>query len=142
MIIFFLLKTKKKVVSYKCNMSENTNTNLVVFLDTIGRTIIGKAVTQDDTTVSVENPALVAVQPNVQTGQIQLQILPLFFREFQADRNVATVWHYKKDSITFADSIVFVDQFVNQYNQLFAPVVAPAETAEEAPVVKLFDSES
>jgi hypothetical protein len=124
-------------------MSENTNPNLVVFLDTIGRTIIGNAVDQNDTTVSVENPALVAVQPNVQTGQIQLQILPLFFREFQADRNVPTIWHYKKNNITFADSITFVDQFVAQYNQLFAPVATPAPApTEDAPVVKLFDSEA
>ena len=116
----------------------NTNNKLVVFLDTIGRTIIGKVASETETVLSIENPALVAVQPNTQTGQIQLQILPLFFREFQADRSDSTVWHYKKANITLADDITFVVQFSAQYDQLFA--VAPASTGEPE-VVKLFSDD-
>jgi len=116
----------------------NTSNNLVVFLDTIGRTIIGKATNETDEILSIENPALVAVQPNTQTGQIQLQILPLFFREFQADRAQATVWHFKKANITIADEITFVVQFAAQYEQLFAAPAAPQGSPE---VVKLFDSD-
>jgi len=117
-------------------MSNTSNNKLVVFLDTIGRTIIGKVSAETDTILSIENPALVAVQPNTQTGQIQLQILPLFFKEFQADRNESTVWHYKKANITLADDITFVVQFSAQYEQLFAAPSAPQGQAE---VVKLFD---
>lgn len=121
-------------------MSNKTkNNNLVVFLDTIGRTIIGKVSKETDDVLSVENPALVVVQPNTQTGQIQLQILPLFFREFQADRNDSTVWHYKKNSITQSDDITFVVQFQAQYDQLFSASVPQSSGQPE--IVKLFDSD-
>ena len=119
----------------------NTTNNLVVFLDTIGRTIIGKVTNETNEMLSIENPALVAVQPNTQTGQIQLQILPLFFREFQADRAQSTVWHFKKANITVADEITFVVQFAAQYEQLFASAPVATSSQEDAPVVRLFDEE-
>ncbi len=116
----------------------NTNNKLVVFLDAIGRTIIGKVTKETEDILSVENPALVAVHPDTRTGQIQLQILPLFFKEFQADRNEATVWHYKKANITLADDITFVVQFSAQYEQLFA---AASAAQSEPEVVKLFSDD-
>jgi hypothetical protein len=115
----------------------NTTTQPTVFLDTIGRTIIGNIVSETDTTISVKNPALVAVQANPQTNQLQLQILPLFFKEFLASQTDSTVWVYKKNLITTAEPVNFNAQFVLQYNQLFAP---PA-TQGEPSVVKLFDDE-
>lgn len=112
-------------------------TNLIVFLDSIGRTIIGKSVKDDKETLSIENPALVHIQANPQTNQLQLQILPLFFKEFQQDKAASTVWHYKKSNITLSDSIVFPPQFLAQYEQLFAVPAAPVQREPE--VVKLFD---
>lgn len=117
-------------------MSKEQN-KLTVFLDNIGRTIIGKIVEDKEDTISVENPALVHVQPNVQTNQLQLQILPLFFREFQADKSQSTVWSFKKDNITTCSDIPFAIQFTSQYEQLFGAAVAPE--ANEPEVVKLFD---
>lgn len=115
----------------------NTNTNLTTFLDSIGRTVIGKVVAETDTTMTVQNPALVAVQPNPQSNQLQLQILPLFFKEFLANQTNLTNWIYKKASVTMSQDIEFNAQFSNQYEQLFgAP--APAKSGE---VVKLFDEE-
>ena len=120
-------------------MINNTN-KLVVFLDTIGRTIIGKVANETEEILSIQNPAIVAVQPNPQTGQIQLQILPLFFKEFQADREASTVWHFKKNNITTSDDIIFVLQFASQYEQLFNPVPTPT-VASKPNVVQLFDDE-
>ena len=117
-------------------MSE-TNKTLTVFLDNIGRTIIGNLAKEDSETLSIENPALVHVQPNVQSGQLQLQILPLFFKEFQADRNKPTVWNFKKANITTCDEIPFASPFSTQYDQLFQAPVAQ----KQPEVVKLFDDE-
>jgi hypothetical protein len=119
----------------------NTSNTLVVFLDSIGRTVIGTKANETEDILSVKNPALVAVNPNVQTGQIQLQILPLFFKEFLADKDQPTVWNYKKNNITIADDIAFVVQFEAQYQQLFAstPVVPPQPAAAAPEVVKLFE---
>jgi hypothetical protein len=116
----------------------NTNTNLTVFLDNIGRTIIGKVSNETDEILSVENPALVHIQANPQTSQLQLQILPLFFKEFQEVKSDPTVWNYKKSTITLSEKIVFAAQFSAQYEQLFQSLQgSPRE--EPAKVVKLFD---
>lgn len=117
-----------------------TNSKLTVFLDTIGRTIIGKVVNGDDSSpvLSVENPALVHIQPNPATNQLQLQIIPLFFKEFLADKNESTVWLYRKDSITLSKDITFAAQFEAQYTQIFAPQPPLQESGK---VVKLFDEE-
>lgn len=118
----------------------NTTNNIIVFLDNIGRTILGKKVNETNTHVSIENPALVHINANPQTNQLQLQILPLFFKEFQADKSESTVWKYNKNSITESETITFAFQFVAQYEQMFAaaPVQAQENTGE---VVKLFDDE-
>ena len=117
----------------------NTNKDLIVFLDNIGRTIIGKIESQTDETLSVENPALVHIQPNPQTNQIQLQLLPLFFREFQNDKTKPTVWNFKKANTTLSDKIEFSPQFVAQYEQIFSFSQPASDKAPE--VVKLFDEE-
>jgi hypothetical protein len=117
----------------------NTNKELTVFLDNIGRTVIGKIVKQDNETLTIENPALVHIQANPQTNQLQLQILPLFFREFQADKTEPTVWNFRKANITTSETIPFAVQFSAQYEQLFAAPQQPQQ--KETKVVKLFDDE-
>lgn len=113
----------------------NTTNKLIVFLDSVGRTIIGKTADETTETISVRNPALVHIQANPQTNQLQLQILPLFFKEFQEDKSVPTVWEYKKATIVIANDIGFAQQFIAQYEQLFAP----PQPQGEPKVVKLFD---
>jgi hypothetical protein len=122
-------------------MNQTNSKPLTVFLDTIGRTIIGKVVTETDEVISIENPAVVHVQPNPQTNQLQLQILPLFFREFQADRNQPTVWNYRKSNITLSEEVTFAVQFISQYEQMFRQVEATPQTPPEPQLVKLFDEE-
>ena len=56
--------------------------NLTVFVDTVGRTIMGEVVKDSKTTIELKNPAILHVQPNAQTGQIQVQLIPFFFKEF------------------------------------------------------------
>lgn len=124
------------MVSY---LGMNNNTSLTVFLDNIGRTIIGKVVKETDELLSIENPALVHIQANPQTSQLQLQILPLFFKEFQEVKSEPTVWNYKKQNITTAEPIAFAAQFATQYEQLFQSLQGGPPKDEPAKVVKLFD---
>lgn len=113
--------------------------NPITFLDNIGRTVIGVPVNETDTTISIQNPALVAVQANTQTNQLQLQILPLFFKEFLADQSSSTTWLYKKNNITLSETMEFNPQFITQYQQLFG--LKQVATPAEPKVVKLFDEE-
>jgi hypothetical protein len=126
---------------------ENQNTEkTVVFLDNVGRTIIGLQQSENEKTLVVKNPALVHISTNPQTNQLSLQIFPLFFKEFQANRSEATVWSFNKDAITVSEPINLAPQFIAQYQQLFqllengTPSVPNPQ--KEPEVVKLFDEES
>lgn len=117
----------------------NTNkTTITPFLDNIGRTLIGVFQTENETEteILVENPALLLVQANPQTNQLQLQIVPLFFKEFQLDKDSSTLWSYKKSHITLSKDLEVSEQLAAQYKQLFG-----IADAAEPKVVKLFDEE-
>lgn len=121
-------------------MSKTKNNPIVAFLDNIGRIIIGKAVNETTEILSIENPALVHIQPSPQTNQLQLQLLPLFFREFQDDKEQPTIWDFKQANVTKAKNVTFNPQFLAQYEQAFGSV-PKAPTSNEPEVVKLFDEE-
>ena len=117
------------------------NTNVIAFLDNIGRIIIGKVAKETKDVLSVENPALVHIQPNTNTNQLQLQLLPLFFKELQTNKDGSTVWNFKQQNITIADTIDFNPQFIAQYEQVFGAPAAAQPDAKQQEVVKLFDDE-
>jgi len=121
-----------------------TNNKLIVFFDTVGRTIIGEKNNEETTekNLVVKNPAVVHISPNPQSGQLTLQILPLFFKEFLADKTGSTSWTYKKDLITEANDVALDFKLQAQYQQLFnAPVSQPSQPQNSPDVVKLFDDE-
>jgi hypothetical protein len=122
-------------------MSETTN-KIVVFFDSVGRTILGERVDANttDKVLSIKNPAVVHIMPNQQTGQLQLQILPLFFREFLADKSEPTIWNYNRTLITEAQDVAFDFKLEAQYQQIFnpSPIITPKGSGD---VVRLFDEE-
>lgn len=123
-------------------MSETTN-KIVVFFDSVGRTVLGERVDAETTeqVLTIKNPAVVHIMPNQQTGQLQLQILPLFFREFLADKAEGTTWTYNRANITEAKDIAFDFKLEAQYKQIFnpSPIITPAKAGGD--VVRLFDEE-
>jgi len=118
------------------------NNTLSIFLDQVGRTVIGEILTDEstDTILAVKNPAVVAVAQQ-QTGQISLQILPLFFKEFLADKSDSTVWYYKKENIVPCKTMLLDFKLNAQYQQLFTNIQQPQQpaTPPQTDVVKLFD---
>lgn len=124
-------------------MSDKTENKIVVFFDSVGRTILGERLDDKttDSILAIKNPAVVHIAPNQQTGQLQLQILPLFFKEFLADKNESTVWNYKRANLTEAVDITFDFKLEAQYRQIFLPVAAPAPQQQQGSpeVIKLFD---
>lgn len=121
----------------------NTENKIVVFFDTVGRTILGERL-DDKTTdkvLAIKNPAVVHIMPNQQTGQLQLQILPLFFKEFLADKDSGTVWNYNRANITEAVDVTFDFKLEAQYRQIFAnmPAPAPQQPQGSPEVIRLFD---
>ena len=121
----------------------NTENKIVVFFDSVGRTILGEKINDKttDKVLTIKNPAVVHIMPNQQTGQLQLQILPLFFKEFLADKDTGTVWNYNRANITEASDVTFDFKLEAQYRQIFANVPAPApQQPQGSPeVIRLFD---
>lgn len=128
---------------------------LVTFLDEIGRTIIAEYASETTKHLKVKNPVVINVVPqqDPQTGQqrMSLQLFPLFFREFLADKEQAITWKYVRDRIIETEEeVVFDFKLHAQYNQIFAPIpeaaaaptvqpVQPAGAPANNNVIKLFD---
>lgn len=107
------------------------------FVDHVGRTIIGEILGEENGSLKVKNPAILLVQPNQATGQLSIQTIPLFFKEFIAAnlRETAGTWLFPKDKIVQTSDVELEDRIQEQYKRLFTP--PPASSSPE--VVKLFD---
>lgn len=123
----------------------NTQT-LTTFLDSLGRTIIAESVAAatTETHITVKNPVIVHIVPVGNSGQMTVQLLPVFFREFLADKTEDTTWHYNRSTITESEQIVFDFKLTAQYQQMFSKtnLIVPPDATESQPspdVVKLFD---
>ena len=111
--------------------------NIIVFVDNVGRTVLGTLASSSETFIAVKNPAVINVVPG-QNGQLQVQVIPLFFTEFvsAATRTAGTTWVYNTNSIALAQNLELTEQLLEQYTKIFNP--APAIVTPDAPVVKLF----
>lgn len=113
----------------------------ITFIDSIGRTIIGEEINQTDTTVLVKNPAMINVN-QAQNGQLQVQLIPLFFSEFidASSREDGSTWSYSTNSIV-SGTVVLDSRLLEQYNRVFSGAAVAAQPSTEEPeVVKLFDA--
>ena len=133
-----------------------SNRKLTVFLDTIGRTIIGEKTGETDDYLEIKNPVVINVVPqqtqDPNTGQtiqrMALQLFPVFFREFLADKEQAVVFNYQKKNITMSNDFSLEFKVAIQYDQLFMNIGTMSQNAEPAVastatktdgVIKLFD---
>jgi hypothetical protein len=127
-------------------MSDN---ELTVFVDGIGRTLIGELVSSNTKILEVKNPAILHVQPNQQTGQISVQLVPFFFKEFLSGGQGHTTWEFVKNTVVVSKDVAIDNRLKEQYNNMFSAIQTPPKPAlvgaaagastEQPPVVKLFD---
>ena len=113
---------------------------IITFIDHIGRTILGEEVKVEKNHLLVKNPAIIHVQPT-QQGQLNVQTIPLYFREFVGEKakTDGTVWKFNLNTIVLGVDIDNDPRLVDQYNKLFSAPAAPSPAKESAPVIKLFD---
>lgn len=136
------------------NETENKN-KLVIFLDAIGRTILGELYTDpekpnDPATLPVKNPVVLHVVPD-NAGRMSVQLLPVFFKEFLADRDDDAVFVFKTNNITLSRIETLDFRLQSQYSQLFGKgnifvpptgnIVTPDTAGTPSKVVNLFDSD-
>lgn len=101
--------------------------DIVVFTDSVSRTIAGVKISETETTLTVENPVIVNAIPN-QQGQMSLQLIPVFFREILADKNQDCEFVYNKAVITQTNITELDKQIEMQYALLFKPVPVELDT--------------
>jgi hypothetical protein len=98
----------------------NTNQKIAVFLDYVGRTVFGEISESNDVNVlNIKNPVILHVPPVDQSGRMAVQLFPLFFREFLADKSEDVVFSYQKDKITLTNIESIDFRLLAQYGQLF-----------------------
>lgn len=112
-------------------------TKLITFLDPIGRVILAEEVTLGTIWLVVKNPVILHAQPTPQ-GQLNIQTLPLYFREFLGEKTKAegAKWQYPVSSIVIGLNIENEDRLVKAYHDLWAPTPVQNNKPRE---VKLFD---
>ncbi len=130
----------------------NENNNIITFIDHIGRTIIGELADKtptgeetDDVSFYVKNPAILHVQPT-QQGQLNVQTIPLYFRDFVSDKNKedGTYWKFHYHNTVIGVGVENDPRLIEQYVRIFAntPVIQPVTQTgggSQEKTIKLFD---
>ena len=116
-------------------MSEQIKT----IVDHIGRTVVGKVQKEDTKTITLNNPVIIHVQPNSQTGQLQVQSFPYLFMEFiKGDDKAQNNWTFYKSAVAVSD-VDLDDKILEQYENINKPPSAIVTPDQEPEVIKLFD---
>ena len=94
--------------------------NLRVIVDAAGRTIVGEHEKETNDQLVLKNPATLFIQPNQATGQLAVQLIPFFFREFVGEANRATglAWTFAKSSISYTDEFKIDPRLFDQYEKM------------------------
>jgi len=110
---------------------------MITFIDHIGRMVIAKPVTETKDSITVSDPVIIHVQPNPQTGQLQVQSFPYIFVEFiNKEHRDKNIWTFAKSAIT-TSTVVLDEKIIEQYNNM----VSPPQASQEPEVIKLFTEE-
>jgi hypothetical protein len=117
-------------------MSEEITT----IVDQVGRVVIGVETAQTDETLTLNNPVIVHVQPDQQSGQLQVQTFPYLFMEFIEGDRTKNDWTFYKSAIA-TSNVSLTEQIKAQYKAINNPAPAQPAATEEPAVIKLFDAD-
>jgi hypothetical protein len=111
--------------------------NINVYVNHVGQTLLAEEAGVTENTISVKNPAILHVTPN-QTGQLQVQLIPYFFREFldNSVKNDGVTFTFNRSSVVTSNAKL-EPKIQDQYERLFA--VVPTKPSKDPQVIKLFD---
>ena len=113
--------------------------DITTIVDQIGRTVVGVKTGETDETLTLNNPVIIHVQPDPQSGQLQVQSFPYLFMEFiKGDNKDKNNWTFNKAAIAVSD-VELDDKIIAQYQNINTP--KPPAQEEEPEVVKLFDAD-
>tara|TARA_R100001086_G_scaffold244576_1_gene174501 strand:+ start:895 stop:1296 length:402 start_codon:yes stop_codon:yes gene_type:complete len=110
-------------------------------VDHIGRTVVGRVVKNTKDEITLYNPVIIHVQPDQQSGQLQVQSFPYIFMEFLKDKDKNN-WTFSKSAISTSD-IELDERIIQQYENINnpAPPIQEGTAQTEPEVIQLFDDE-
>ena len=112
-------------------------------IDHIGRTVVGRVTKVSFIVKIFIHPVIIHVQPDQQSGQLQVQSFPYIFMEFLKDKDKNN-WTFAKAAISTSD-VELDERIITQYeniNNPQPPIQEPQQgTGQEPEVIKLFDDE-
>ena len=112
--------------------------DIKTIIDHIGRTVVGSVTKEDTKTITLFNPVIIHVQPDPQSGQLQVQSFPYIFMEFLKNKDQNN-WTFTKSAISTSD-VELDDRIITQYQNINNPQPPIQQTpAAEPEVIKLFD---
>jgi len=124
---------------------------LRVIIDAAGRTILGEHESETKTELKLKNPATLFIQPNQQTGQLAVQLIPFFFREFVEEklRPEGLTWSFDKSTIALTPEFGLDARLQDQYEKMMTkeanidpaplPEAAAPQPVANAPVEQEID---
>jgi len=126
----------------------NTTTKLIVFLDTVGRTVLGEEVESSNSALlAVKNPVVIETVPVDNAGKMSIRLLPIFFKGFLADQSKDVVISYNRNVVSITDIDALDFRLQAQYTQMNNPnnsfvsqgTPTPSEDSSSKNVINLFD---
>tara|TARA_R100000030_G_C3178114_1_gene105123 strand:+ start:189 stop:584 length:396 start_codon:yes stop_codon:yes gene_type:complete len=109
-------------------------------VDHIGRTVVGTLKKEDAKSITLFNPVIVHVQPDPNSGQLQVQSFPYIFMEFLKDKE-KNDWTFNKAAIS-TSNVELDERITQQYENINNPNPPIQQQAQEEPeVIQLFDDE-
>jgi hypothetical protein len=118
------------------------DTKIKTIVDHIGRTVVGKVTKETKECITLYNPVIIHVQPDQQSGQLQVQSFPYIFMEFLKDKDKNN-WTFTKSAISVSDCELD-NRIIQQYeniNNPAPPIQQNVVNDGDGEVVKLFDDE-
>ncbi len=121
--------------------SKASSGSISTIIDHIGRTVVGKVIKNTKDIITLYNPVIIHVQPDLQSGQLQVQSFPYIFMEFLKDKNKNN-WTFTKSAISTSD-VELDERIIQQYENINnpAPPIQEGTNQNEPEVIKLFDDE-
>lgn len=117
--------------------------NYITFIDSAGRAIFSEIEKETSSNLVVKNPVMITVQQQ-ETGQMAVQLFPLYFQEFVQENKNKTrdnYFTYTKSNIALGTNFNIEPRIIEQYDKIVNPTLVPADqpAGEEPEVIKLFD---
>lgn len=117
---------------------------IIVFSDHIGRIVAGTLASETAKELKVKDPVIIHVEPQPQTGQLQVHTFPYVFMEFTTpESRENNEWTFNKNVIAVSN-IELDERLTTSIKNINKPADTPqiaTPGAGDAKIVNLFDNE-